>query len=167
MFKTLGVIAAIVVGLPACALVAGQMTLLSGQRPPDLGVRDGLLKPPAVQASNSVSSQAERQPHTDYHTIAPLAFSGDGGAAFTRLAGIVAAMPGATVISSQPGYLYAEFQTPLLKFVDDVEFLLDLPASAIQMRAAARLGSKDFGANRKRLEAIRARFDAPAAPSPS
>ena len=166
MFKTLGVIAAIViVGVPAAALVAGQMKLLSGRRPQDLGVRNGQLKPPAEKAWNSVSSQAERHPHTDYHTIAPLVFSGDGNAAFTRLAGIVAAMPGTTVVTSQPGYLYAEFQTPLLKFVDDVEFLLDQPASAIQMRSASRLGSKDFGANRKRLEAIRARFDSQAAPA--
>ena len=166
MFKILGVIAAIVVvGLPAAALVAGQMNLLSGRRPQDLGVRDGLLKPPAEKAWNSVSSQAERHPHTAYHTIAPLGFRGDGNAAFARLAGIVAAMPGAAVITAQPGYLYAEFQTPLLKFVDDVEFHLDLPASVIQMRSASRLGSKDFGANRKRLEAIRARFDAQAAPT--
>ena len=163
MLKTLGVIAAIVViGLPAAALVAGQMNLLTGRRPQDLGARDGLLKPPAAKSWNSVSSQAARHPHTDYHEIAPLTFSGDGNAAFARLAAIVGAMPGATVITSSPGYLYAEFQTPLLKFVDDVEFLLDQPAAAIQMRSASRLGSKDFGANRKRLEAIRSRFAAQA-----
>jgi uncharacterized protein (DUF1499 family) len=166
MLKTLGVIAAvIVVGLPAAALVAGQMNLLSGRRPQDLGQRDGLLKPPAAAAWNSVSSQAARHPHTDYHAIAPLRFQGDGNAAFGRLAAIVAAMPGATVITSQPSYLYAEFQTPLLKFVDDVEFLLDQPAGVIQMRSASRLGSKDFGANRKRLEAIRQRFDTQTLPA--
>ena len=166
MLKTLGVIAAvIVVGLPAAALVAGQMNLLSGRRPQDLGARDGLLKPPVAASWNSVSSQAARHPHTDYHEIAPLRFQGDGAAAFGRLASIVAAMPGATVITSQPAYLYAEFQTPLLKFVDDVEFLLDQPAGVIQMRSASRLGSKDFGANRKRLEAIRQRFDAQTSPA--
>ena len=161
MLKTLGVIAAvIVVGLPAAALVAGQMNLLSGRRPQDLGAHDGLLKPPAAASWNSVSSQAARHPHTDYHVIAPLRYQGDGNAAFARLAAIVAAMPGATVMTSQPGYLYAEFRTPMLKFVDDVEFLLDQPATAIQMRSASRLGRKDFGANRKRLESIRQRFDA-------
>jgi uncharacterized protein (DUF1499 family) len=75
-------------------------------------------------------------------------------------------MPGATVVTSQPGYLYAEFSTPVLKFVDDVEFLLDQPAGVIQMRSASRLGRKDFGANRKRLEAIRQRFDASSLPAP-
>jgi uncharacterized protein (DUF1499 family) len=166
MLKTLGIVAAaIVVGLPAAALVAGQMNLLSGRRPQDLGARDGLLKPPAAASWNSVSSQAARHAHTDYHEIAPLRYRGDGNAAFARLAAIVGAMPGATVIASQPGYLYAEFQTPMLKFVDDVEFLLDQPAGVIQMRSASRLGSKDFGANRKRLEAIRQRFDAQPLPA--
>ena len=166
MLKTLGVIAAVIlVGLPAAALVAGQMNLLSGRRPQDLGQRDGLLKPPAAAAWNSVSSQAARHPHTDYHEIAPLRFQGNGNAAFGRLAAIVASMPGATTVTSQPGYLYAEFQTALLKFVDDVEFLLDQPAGVIQMRSASRLGSKDFGANRKRLEAIRQRFDAQTTPA--
>jgi uncharacterized protein (DUF1499 family) len=46
-----------------------------------------------------------------------------------------------------------------------VEFLLDQPAGVIQMRSASRLGSKDFGANRKRLEAIRQRFDARTTPA--
>ena len=166
MLKTLGVIAAvIVVGLPAAALVAGQMNLLSGRRPQDLGARDGLLKPPVAASWNSVSSQAARHPHTDYHEIAPLRYQGDGNAAFRRLADIVQALPGATVITSQPDYLYAEFETPMLKFVDDVEFLLDQPAGVIQMRSASRLGRKDFGANRKRLEAIRQRFDAQPLPA--
>lgn len=160
MLKTLGVIAAvIVVGLPAAALVAGQMNLLSGRRPQDLGVRDGLLKPPLATSWNSVSSQAARHPHTDYHDIAPLHYQGDGNAAMVRLAAVVAAMPGAAIVTSRPDYLYAEFQTPVLKFVDDVEFMLDQSLGAIQMRSASRLGSKDFGANRKRLEAIRQRFD--------
>jgi uncharacterized protein (DUF1499 family) len=166
MLKTLGVVAAvIVVGLPAAALVAGQMNMLSGRRPQDLGAPDGLLKPPVAASWNSVSSQAARHPHTEYHEIAPLRYQGDGNAAFGRLAAVVKAMPGATVITSEPGYLYAEFQTPLLKFVDDVEFLLDQPAGAIQMRSASRLGRKDFGANRKRLEAVRQRFDAQPLPA--
>lgn len=163
MLKNLGVIAAVfVVGLPAIVLLAGQMNLLAGRRPDDLGVRDGLLKPPVAHSWNSVSSQAERHEHTDYHLIAPLRYSGDAGAAFGRLEQTVAAMPGATVVERQPGYLYAQFQTRMLKFVDDVEFLLDAPAGVIHMRSASRLGRKDFGANRQRLEAVRQRFDAAA-----
>jgi uncharacterized protein (DUF1499 family) len=65
-------------------------------------------------------------------------------------------MPGARIVEEQPDYLYAEFETRWLKFVDDVEFLLDEPHGAIQVRSASRLGRRDFGVNRARIEAIRA-----------
>jgi uncharacterized protein (DUF1499 family) len=159
MAKTLGtIVLLLLVGLPAALLIAGQLNLLAGRRPEDLGAHGGLLKPPAAQAWNSVSSQAARHPHTDYHLIAPLAYQGDGKAAFARLASVVAGMPGAAIISARPDYLYAEFRTPMLRFVDDVEFLLDESAGVIHMRSASRLGRKDFGVNRKRLETVRMRF---------
>ncbi len=163
MLKNWGVIATVfVVGLPAIALLAGQMNLLAGRRPDDLGVRDGLLKPPVARSWSSVSSQAGRHEHTDYHLIAPLRYGGDADVAFARLDQVVAGMPGATVVERQQGYLYAQFQTRMLKFVDDAEFLLDAPAGVIHMRSASRLGRKDFGANRQRLKTVRQRFDATA-----
>lgn len=160
MAKTLAIIAFVLfVVLPVLLVVAGQLGLLSGTRPNDLGLKDGMLKPPVKESWNVVSSYADKQPHTDYHVIAPIKYSGDGKAAFAKLEAVVRGMDGATVITTQPNYLYAEFQTKLLKFTDDVEFVLDEPASVIQMRSASRLGRKDFGTNRKRLEAIRAKFN--------
>ena len=155
MLKTLGTIALVIlIALPAAVLIAGQFNLLSGQRPADLGARDGKLKPPRADAWNTVSSQAALHPHTDYHTIAPLSYQGDGKAAFAKLTDIVRSKNGANIIAAEPGYLHAEFQTKWLKFVDDVEFLLDEQAGVIHMRSASRLGRKDFGVNRTRLEAI-------------
>jgi uncharacterized protein (DUF1499 family) len=160
MLKTLGTLAILVfVLVPAAVLVVGQLSFLGGKRPDDLGARNGMLKPPVKEAWNVVSSQAALHPHTDYHVIAPLKFSGDGNTAFARLTSIVRNMDGATVIAAQPNYLHAEFQTRWLKFIDDVEFLLDKPGGVIHMRSASRLGRKDFGVNRARLEAIRARFN--------
>jgi hypothetical protein len=110
MLKNWGVIVTIVVvGLPAAVLLAGQMNLLAGRRPDDLGVRDGLLKPPVSSSWNSVSSQAERHEHTDYHLIAPLRYNGDADAAFARLEQVVAGMPGASMIERRPDYLYAQW----------------------------------------------------------
>jgi uncharacterized protein (DUF1499 family) len=65
---------------------------------------------------------------------------------------------GAEVVKSEPDYLYAQFTTPVMKFVDDVEFWFDPATQAIQVRSASRLGSKDFGTNRSRVEAIRRRL---------
>ena|SRR6267154_4374596 len=155
---TIGLIA--VVG--ALALLAiGQAGGLRGQRPTDLGVHDGRLKRPSDTA-NSVSSQAGLYTGAgaDYARIAPLALRGNASEAMARLQAIVASMPGARVIESRPDYLYAQFTTRWLKFVDDVEFHAAAGAERIELRSASRLGSKDFAVNRARIEAIRSRFDA-------
>lgn len=146
--------------LPAVLILAGQLGLLNGTRPTDLGLKDGMLKPPIKDYWNVISSYAEKQPHTAYHVIAPIKYSGSGKEAFARLEAIVRGMDGASVVTKQDAYLYAEFQTKILKFTDDVEFVLDEPAGLIHMRSASRLGRKDLGANRTRLEAIRSKFNA-------
>ena len=136
------------------------MGIFSGTRPERLGVTNGQLAPVRAQAWNSVSSFAT----TDYHRIAPLAAGSDPAATFERLVQIVAGRPGAQIITREPRYLYAEFTTKWMKFVDDVEFLLDADAHLIHVRSASRLGRKDMGVNRARIEAIRKRLEA-AAPS--
>ena len=156
LLRNIGILIFIVI--PLLTLAVGQLGLLGGQRPGDLGLHDGLLKPPVAERWNSISSQAALHPHTDYHVIAPLSYRGDGKAAFSKLISTVRGMRGETVIRAEAGYLYAEFQTPLMKYTDDVEFALDESAGVIQMRSASRLGRRDFGTNRKRLEAIRAAF---------
>lgn len=62
------------------------------------------------------------------------------------------------MITREPGYIYAQNTTLWFKFTDDMEFLLDQPSSLIQVRSSSRLGRKDFGANRARMEAVRAQF---------
>jgi len=46
----------------------------------------------------------------------------------------------------------------MLRFVDDVEFWFDPAANVVQVRSASRIGRKDFGVNRARIENIRARM---------
>jgi uncharacterized protein (DUF1499 family) len=129
------------------------MLKFPGKRPTNLGVHDGKLAPPK-SSPNNVSSQAS----DGAHAIAPLAFSGDPQAALRKLKAVVEAMPRTKVIDSKPDYLYAEFSTPLMGFVDDVEFYCD--GKTIHVRSASRLGYSDLGVNRKRVEAIREAFKA-------
>lgn len=145
--------------VPLGIYTAGQFGLFSGTRPTDLGVHNGMLKAPGTQARNVVSSQAALQPHNDSNLIAPLEFTGDPAAAFARLQTLLGNMKNVTLVTVQPDYIHAEFRTRTLKFVDDVEFLLDAKNSVIQMRSASRLGRGDFGVNRARLERIRAAFN--------
>lgn len=158
--KFLAVALWIALALVALAFVAGQLRLLAGREPTDLGVHDGRLKPPS-RTPNSVSSQAYLHPDApqkDYAAIAPLAFTGDPAAAIARVRRIVEAMPGARVVAARPDYLYAQFTTRWLKFVDDVEFWASPAEGAIHVRSASRVGRKDFGVNRERVEAIRAAY---------
>jgi len=144
-------------------LIAGQLGWLKGRAPDDLGVRDGRLKPPST-TPNSVSSQAAlhdpQRYMVDYARIDPLRFGGDGAAALDKVRRIVAAMPGAQVIESRPDYVYVQFMTRWLKFVDDTEFWLSPAENVIHVRSASRIGRSDLGVNRARVEAIRARLSA-------
>jgi uncharacterized protein (DUF1499 family) len=111
-----------------------------------VGARDGELAP-CKRTPNCVSSQAD--PADREHYIAPLAYPG-------TIAGLRRALerlPRVTVIGERPDYLYAEFRTPLMRYVDDVEFLK--AGSVLHVRSASRLGRRDFGVNRKRVERIR------------
>jgi uncharacterized protein (DUF1499 family) len=63
---------------------------------------------------------------------------------------------GGRVVKSEPDDMYAEFTTRLTGFVDDFEFWFDPAARAIQVRSASRIGRSDFGANRRRIEEVRA-----------
>jgi uncharacterized protein (DUF1499 family) len=156
------VVVALIVVLGALSVFAlGQAGELQGRRPTDLGVRDGRLKPPS-STRNSVSSQAGLYTGSgaEYARIAPLAFQGSSDEAMQRLRKIVTSMPGARIIESRPDYLYAQFTSHWLKFIDDVEFAILPGAQALEVRAATRLGSEDFGVNRARTEPVRARDDA-------
>jgi uncharacterized protein (DUF1499 family) len=152
----------VVVLLVVVAVAAGRLGFLQGTAPTDLGVRDGKLKPPSM-TENSVTSQAALYPdhaQRKYADIAPLPMKGDGPATLARIKAIVEGMDGARVVKSEPGYLYAQFTSKLMKYVDDVEFWFDPAANAIQVRSASRVGRGDLGVNRKRIEAVRAVLEA-------
>ena len=145
--------------VPLAVITSGQLGLFSGKAPTDLGLHNGMLKAPGLNSVNVVSSYAKAQIHSAYNDIEPIHFSGDAATAFDKLKRIVEKMDGATVIESEPTYLYAQYRTSLMKFIDDVEFVLDAPNQVIQMRSASRVGRSDLGVNRKRLETIRRSFD--------
>jgi uncharacterized protein (DUF1499 family) len=122
------------------------LTLLgcAGERPTTLGASNGQLGT-CPDSPNCVASAEARESHR----IEPLS------ATLPEVKQAVAGMDGAQIISEQDNYLYAEFTTRLMGFVDDVEFLADPAAGVVQVRSASRLGKSDLGVNRKRIEAIR------------
>lgn len=125
----------------------------SGTRPSNLGVIDGKLQP-CPNSPNCVSSQA----NDPEHSIAPLTFTGDPSAAIANLQKIILAMPRTKIITAEGKYLYAEFTSAIMGYVDDVEFFANPDKGIIEVRSASRLGESDLGVNRQRIEAIRTSF---------
>lgn len=123
--------------------------MFSSKRPENLGVRDGKLAP-CKRSPNCVSSQAS--PADAEHYIAPL----HGTMQAVRRA--VLDFPRTRIVNEKADYLYAEFRTRLMRYVDDVEFFFD--GHVVHVRSCSRLGRRDFGANRKRVEALRSVIEA-------
>ena len=127
--------------------------MFNWRRPTNLGLKDGRLAP-CKRTPNCVSSQAD--PQDREHYIAPIAFRGT----MPELRQAVASMPRSTVVTADRQYLYAEFRTRLMRYVDDVELHYDERAGLVQVRSASRLGRRDFGVNRNRIEELRALIQA-------
>ncbi len=151
--RVLGVVVALVA---VAVLAAGRAGLFAGTRTA-LGIGDGQLMP-CPSTPNCVASRADSADAA--HHIPPIAFRTEAQAAWTALAAAVRGAERAQIIDERPGYLRAEFASGVLGFVDDVEFQLDAGAKRIHVRSASRLGRGDFGVNRARIEAIRARLAA-------
>ena len=109
---------------------------------------------PCPSSPNCVSSQA-----TDAkHRVDAIAYRGDPAQAMRRMRAVIEAIPRARVVRADDSGLHAEFTSRLLRFVDDVDCVVDPTAGVIQIRSASRVGYSDLGVNRKRVDAIRAAF---------
>lgn len=151
------VLSGVIAGVALHTALAKGGTVFAGQRPTNLGVTEGRLAPPK-RSPNCVSSQAD--PSDAVHYIAPIKFTGAPVEALATLRGIVDAGGRTLVIRHDADYLYAEYTSKILGFVDDVEFFASAREGVIHVRSASRLGRRDFGVNRARIEAIRAQFEA-------
>ena len=114
------------------------------------GLVDGSLRQ-CPASPNCVSSEA---PADDSHYIAPIADA--DGSRWATLVATVGAMAGAELVTAGDNYAHFTFSTPLLGFVDDVEFHHQPARQAIAVRSGSRVGYGDMNTNRKRIDAIRA-----------
>ena len=126
--------------------------MLPWQRPDNLGAKDGRLAP-CKRSPNCVSSQAD--PSDGEHHIAPVAFKGTTVEAIVAAKRAIESMERSSIVRAERGYIYAEFRSELLGYVDDLELVFDEKAGVFHVRSASRLGRRDFGVNRKRVEALR------------
>lgn len=125
----------------------------TGTRPDDLGIQNNGFKN-CPDKPNCVSSFA----NTEEHKIAPLQVGSDIAAAKTAVKAAVETMGNGKLINETENYLYFEFTSSLMKYVDDVEIYFTGADGLAHVRSASRLGYSDMGANRKRIEMIRGKL---------
>lgn len=120
------------------------LTACAGEPPQNIGVQNGRLTP-CPDSPNCVSNFAT----DETHAIEPLA------ASLADVERVLLEFDDTNIVSSEGDYLYAEFTTRIMGYVDDVEFLYDRNNGVTHVRSASRLGYSDLGANRNRIERIR------------
>ncbi len=122
------------------------MGLFSGRRPAGMGF-DATTKPdggfkPCSWKPNCISSTANAKSDTS-HYIPPLTFAGDAATTWVATVAMVKAAPRITIVSENATYLYAEYRSKTLGYVDDVELALDAAAKLIHIRSASTKTKKE------------------------
>lgn len=129
------------------------LTACSSKTPDNLGMDNGHFAP-CPDSPNCVYSEA-----TDAeHKIAPITAHGSEDKVMVDLSNTIESMYGGKVIEMNGPYLYAQFTSRVMRFVDDLECYYDKEKGIIQIRSASRIGYSDLGANRKRVEELRTAF---------
>jgi uncharacterized protein (DUF1499 family) len=76
--------------------------------------------------------------------------------AWAGLRSLLEATPRVSIVEDEPDYLHAVFTTRIMRYRDDVEFHARQEQHEIAVRSASRVGYSDMGANRRRVEWVRA-----------
>lgn len=154
MIILLSLLLATILLLGATIAFPGGMTMFAGKRPTNIGVQAGKLAS-CPSSPNCVSSQSQ----DTVHKIDPLTYNSTPAEAMAQLKSAIESQERTKIITETPNYIYAEFTSKLMGYVDDVEFYLDEAQKVIHVRSASRLGQSDLGVNRKRVETLRAKFN--------
>lgn len=121
-----------------------------GRMPDGLGTDQGSFAP-CPNKPNCVSSFA----NDEDHQIAAFAIQGSAEAAWGGLQTFLEDAPRVEIVTSSRNYIHAVYTSSVMRYRDDVEFVLRQDENEIAVRSASRIGYGDMGANRNRIEAIR------------
>lgn len=154
LLGTLLVVIAAVAWVGVRILFPDTPTMFAGTVPSNLGVVNGHLTP-CPSSPNCVSTQSSDAEHH----IEPLNYDSSTDEAIAELKNIIISQPRAKLITEDDNYLYAQFTSKWMGFVDDVEFFANRDTGAIEARSASRLGESDLGVNLARINHIREQFN--------
>ena len=111
----------------------------------------------------------------EYHLLKPWRPKAGGDAMSELLETIKAYPPGQanidkggwSIITASDNYLYVQFESLKLGFIDDVEMAVNRDGSEVQVRSSSRIGFLDLGVNAKRLNYLAAKLRAKGWAAPS
>lgn len=141
----------------------------SGTKPSYLGVQKNPPSLALCPATSNCLSTSENSSDTT-HYAPPWNYNPDGGrgskdpvsreVAMKELLDVIKSTKPdkftPMIKEKKDDYVRVEYESPILGFVDDVEFWFPPgKKSIVQYRSASRLGSFDFDVNRKRIKALR------------
>ncbi|MCJ7772313.1 MAG: DUF1499 domain-containing protein, partial [Desulfobacterales bacterium] len=137
-----------------CVSIVFFLSIIScaSQPPVTIGLRDGKLTP-CPNKPNCVSSDHKGKTSE----IEPLSFRETPEKAWKNLKLTVTNI-GGKIEKDDNNYLWATFRTKLFRFVDDMEFRMDVESKVIHLRSASRVGYSDMGVNKRRVEKLRSKF---------
>ena len=133
---------------PLLALSLTSLLLLGCTSTPDLPDSGGVLQPcgPLPNCVNSENGEGSK-------AVDPIAAS---SAQWQSLKDWLAAQTDWNVVTDNGDVVQAVAITPTMRFRDDVQLRFDNTAGVIHVRSSSRLGISDMGANRARVERLRA-----------
>lgn len=146
MQKFFYILAAITILIIIVFFVLGLVSK-KGQVP---GLQAGHLQP-CTSTENCVISESLQG---EKNTIEPLAFNGEKNE-FLDKAKVVVESLGGKVVETETDYIAAIFTSGIFGFVDDLELRVS-DDNLLHFRSASRVGRSDLGANKKRVDTLKA-----------
>lgn len=114
----------------------------------------GLPLRPCPETANCVSTEAS----DTEHAMPAIPFDGSPEEALAVARAALLAEPRTRIVADSAGYLRAEATSRVFQFVDDVELVVDAEARVFRFRSASRVGERDMGVNRERMERVSKRL---------
>lgn len=145
MQKILYIIAALIIIVIIAMFVLGVVSK-KGQA---LGLKDGHLQACTSTDNCVISERVNDSPAT----VEVYTFEGDKAAFLIKLATVVESM-GGEIVTAEGDYIAATFTSKVFGFIDDLELRVS-DEHQLHFRSSSRVGRKDFGANKKRIEALK------------
>lgn len=135
------------------ALAVGSLGLAcAGPVPDSLGVQAaGAGLAPCPASPNCVTSGAADA----VHSVAAFRIAGDVADGWSKIREAVQATTRTDVVTYSDRYLHAESTSLWMRYVDDLELLLDPATGRVDVRSASRVGYGDMGVNAARVQALR------------